>query len=126
MRESAADLFDEGLGYKAAASRLGVGREVAREWAYAYRALGREGVLHDDCRRRKYSAEVKLSAVRDRLDGVSVAEVMKRYGVANRRQVREWCLLYQKLGSAAFAQRGLSSVLSATSENESNRDERTA
>lgn len=97
-----ADLLDEGLGYKAIASRLGISREAVREWAYAYRALGREGLCAVGSRRR-YRAETKLAAARDRLEGgLSVVAVMAKYGVANRRQVKEWCSQYLAKGPAAF------------------------
>lgn len=102
VREQAGDLFDQGLGYKAVATQLGLSREVTREWSYAYRALGREG-LRTKGRRREYAPTTKLAAARDRVEGgLSMVEVMQRYGVGNRRQVKEWCSLYEKDGAAAF------------------------
>ena len=102
VREQAARLFEQGLGYKAVSSRLGLNREIAREWSYAYRALGTEGLLSVG-KRTTYPPEVKLAAARDRVDGdVPVVEVMARYGVHNRRQIKEWSGRYAEDGAAAF------------------------
>lgn len=104
VREKAADLFELGLGYKAVSEKLGVKRSAVREWAYAYRALGREG-LRTKGRRREYSPDVKLAAARARVDeGLTAASVMERYGVGNRRQIKEWSALYREKGDKAFGQ----------------------
>lgn len=102
VRDRAADLFEQGYGYKAVATQLGVSREAVREWSYAWRALGREG-LHTQGRRREYAPEVKLECARARVDGgAGMVEVMERFGVGNRRQVKEWCNLYSERGAKAF------------------------
>ena len=101
-RKRAAELFEKGLGYKAVATELGISREAVREWACIWRALGTEGLCAMG-ERRTYKPETKLAVARDRLEnGLSVVEVMKRHGVANRRQVKEWCNQYAKRGAAAF------------------------
>ena len=101
-RNEAADLFEQGYGYKYVASRLGISREAVREWSYAYRALGREG-LNTKGKQRFYTPETKLAVAKERTEGgASMVEVMKRYGVGNRRQVKEWCNLYEKQGTSAF------------------------
>lgn len=102
VRERAADLFEQGLGYKAVATELKLSREVTREWSYAWRAMGREG-LRTMGRRRSYSPEVKLAAARARVEqGAGVVETMARYQIVNRRQLNTWCHLYEKEGAAAF------------------------
>ncbi len=102
VRERAADLFGQGLGYKAVATKLGMSREAIREWSYAWRAMGREGLL-DMGHRRSYAPEVKLAAARARVDGgESVVDTMARFRIANRRQVNSWCRLYEEKGAAAF------------------------
>lgn len=102
IRERAADLFEKGLGYKAVATELGLSREATREWSYAWRALGREGLLTMG-HRRNYSPETKLAVARARVDeGVGVVEAMSRFQIVNRRQVNSWCRQYEKKGAAAF------------------------
>lgn len=100
VKKRAADLFDQGLGYKAVASKLGVSRDAVREWACVYRALGRDGLVNRT--RRTYSPEVKLAAARDRASGMAVVDVMAKYGVANRRQVKDWTARYIEEGPSAF------------------------
>ena len=96
VRERAADLFELGLGYKAVATKLGMSREAIREWSYAWRAMGREGLLAMG-RRRSYAPEVKLAAARARIEGgESVVDTMARFKIANRRQVSSWCRLYER------------------------------
>lgn len=77
-------------------------REAIREWSYAWRAMGREGLLAMG-HRRSYAPEVKLAAARARVDGgESVVGTMARFGIANRRQVNSWYRLYEEKGAAAF------------------------
>ena len=116
VRERAADLFEQGLGYKAVATELGLSREVTREWSYAWRAMGRDGLRTMGCR-RSYSPEVKLAAARARIEeGAGMVETMERFQVVNRRQVATWCHLYEKEGAAAF---GLADGASAADRSES-------
>ena len=102
MKKRAADLFDQGVGFKAAATRLGIAQDTVREWACVYKALGREGLCARGVR-RSYAPEVKLAAARARVDeGLLVVDVMARFGVANRRQIKDWSALYEQGGPAAF------------------------
>lgn len=102
MKKRAADLFDQGVGFKAAATRLGIAQDTVREWACVYKALGREGLCARGVR-RSYAPEVKLAAARARVDeGLPVVDVMTRFGVANRRQIKDWSALYEQDGPAAF------------------------
>ena len=102
LRYKAAKLFEQGLGYKAVSSYLGISRETVRDWSYTWRALGSKGLCTSKNSRPVYSSELKLAVVHDRLNGDSVVEVMKRYRIPNRQRVKEWCALYQKGGSDVF------------------------
>lgn len=102
IRKKAAELFEQGYGYKAVSSQLGVNRETIRDWSYTWRALGSDALCKSSNIKESYSPETKLAVVKDRADGVSVVEVMHRYGVPNRTRIKEWCALYRKKGEAAF------------------------
>ena len=95
-------LFERGYGYKATASELNLNTETVREWLYTWKALGSDLYKHPEKRPHSYSAEVKLAAVKDRQKGVPTVEVMKRYQVANRHRIKEWCNLYTHYGETAF------------------------
>ena len=63
-RRRAAALFDEGLGYKAAASLLGIPRETVRKWLDIYRSVGIEVLAMMGKKHTAYPFETKLGAVR--------------------------------------------------------------
>lgn len=77
LTAEAGRLFDEGFGHKAVASRLCVPEGTARNWEYAYRALGKEALLNG--RKLSYSQDLKLEAVRLSIEeGMSKPQVMER------------------------------------------------
>ncbi len=101
-RENAAELFEQGMGYKAVATHLGISPETARDWSYTWRALGREG-LTGRRGRHEYPPHIKLACARARIEeGASMVETMERFGVFNRGQIKRWCNMYEKKGEAAF------------------------
>ena len=55
-------LLEAGFGKEAVASIVGVSRNTAQKWVYAYRALGKEALLSG--KNRTYSQSEKLEAVR--------------------------------------------------------------
>lgn len=102
LRLKALDLFERGFSYKAVAHQLQLSPETVREWVYLWRALGSDLYKHSEKRPRRYSPEVKLAAVKDRLSGVPMIDVMRRYQIANRNRIKEWCVQYAKQGPSAF------------------------
>lgn len=96
MRKDAALLFELGRGYKAAATELGINQQTARDWFYAWRAVGTEYFCRSDSGRAKYSEDTKSAAVRDRLSGMLTVEVMERYGIPNRTIVKRWLREYRE------------------------------
>lgn len=104
-RERAAELFEQGYGYKAVSSQLGVNQETVRDWSYTWRALGKEQLCKCTGKREYYPPEIKLAVALDRAQGVAVIDVMQRYKIPNRTRIKEWCSLYRKEGEAAFLPR---------------------
>lgn len=94
-RAKAAELFNQGYGYKAVSSELGINRETVREWACTWRALGEEGLLKSPHSHKHYDKETKQAAINDRLNGVSVIAVMERYGINNRNCIKRWMQEYR-------------------------------
>lgn len=92
-RIRAIDLFELGHGYKTVATLLGIGKTVAQNWLYTYRALGKEALLM--AAHKTYSYETKFAAARDVVDfGLSKSEAMEKYGIASLSPLRNWCLAY--------------------------------
>lgn len=108
LRRQAALLFEQGYGYKAVSTQLGINRETARNWACSWRAIGTE----DFCKlggyapRKHHTEEVKLAAVRDHLAGDSIVTVMERYNVRDRRSVTRWCRKYRDRVEDEMAREG--------------------
>ena len=76
-RRRAAALFEEGMGYKAVASLLGIPRETVRKWLDVYRSVGIEVLAMMGKKHTAYSFETKLAAVRAVVDeGMTRPEAM--------------------------------------------------
>lgn len=102
LMAEAIELLDAGWGDRAIASHLDLHRSTARKWAYAYRALGKEGL--SDMRARNYSQEEKLEAVRLFLDeGLSKPQVMERVGIKSVTALERWIRDYRAGGADALA-----------------------
>ena len=77
VRRQAVKVLATGAGHRALASKLGIPDATARQWARSYAAGGKVAVMNAGATHRVYPFELKLSAVKDRLEnGMSVREVM--------------------------------------------------
>lgn len=84
MRLMAAEMFAEGLGYHAAATKLALPPATVRKWHCTYVSLGIEGLLVMGKRSRSYCWELKVAAAKAVVDGREPkADVMARYGIAS-------------------------------------------
>ena len=80
-----------------AARRGGIARDTISQWARNYEADGMTAFM--TCRNRVYSPELKRQAVEDYLSGMgSQAELSKKYGLRDRRQLRNWLKVYNAHG----------------------------
>lgn len=103
LRVRAAELFEIGHGYKAVSTKLGVNRETMRDWYISWRALGTEVFTAEHNNKQPmYPPELKLAAVRDRLKGMDVVDVMAKYQIPNRHCIKEWVRIYKSKGEKAF------------------------
>lgn len=101
-KPEATRLLEAGHGERAIASILGVSRNTALKWVYAYRALGKEALLSG--KNRTYSQSEKLEAVRLFLDdGVPKSEVMRRMGIKSLTALERWIRSYREGGAEALA-----------------------
>lgn len=96
------EMLDAGAGWKAIASRFGVGRSTARQWVYAYRIFGKEALLNG--KKRSYSQSEKLEAVRLYLDdGLSKFQIMERLGIKSLSALERWIREFRAGGEDALA-----------------------
>ena len=85
-------------GIRRAAAEAGVDRETLRGWVMQYEAEGVAAFLPGR-RNHTYSREIKLQAVQEYLSGKgSQAELSKKYGLRDRKQLRNWLKVYNAHG----------------------------
>lgn len=77
----------------AEAKRLGVSKQAFQDWVRIYETYGESGFLRTE--NRRYSKELKLSAVQAYLSGEgSHAAICKKYGISSRTQLQNWIKMY--------------------------------
>ena len=103
VRRQAVRILAGGAGHHALASKLGIPEATARQWARSYAVGGTAAVMNAGSKHRVYPFELKLSAVKDRLEnGMTVREVMVKHGIPSESSVKTWCRLYRTEGAAAL------------------------
>ena len=81
-----------------AAAEGGVDRKTLQRWIMQYELEGAAAFLPNR-RNHAYSPELKLQAVQEYLSGKgSQAELSKKYGLRDRRQLRNWLKVYNAHG----------------------------
>ena len=102
-RRRAAALFEEGMGYKAVASLLGIPRETVRKWLDVCRSAGIEVLAMMGKKHTTYSYETKLAAVKAVVDGgMTKPEAMARFGIASPSSFKKWLKAYREGGPEAL------------------------
>lgn len=103
VRRRAAKILATGVGHRALATALQIPEATARQWARAYAVGGSAAVMNGGSTHRVYPYELKLSVVKDRMEnGLSVREVMIKYGVPSESSVKTWCRQYRDRGAEAL------------------------
>lgn len=103
IRHRAAKILATGVGHRALATQLGIPEATARQWSRAYAVGGQSAVMNAGAKHRIYPFELKLSAVKDRLEkGLSVRDVMIKHGVPSEPSVKTWCRQFREGGEAAL------------------------
>ncbi len=106
VRKRAVKILASGAGHRLLATTLGIPEATARQWARAYAVGGQAAVLNAGAKHRVYPYELKLSVVKDRLEGgLSVRDVMIKHGVPSESSVKTWCRQYREQGPEALIDR---------------------
>ena len=102
FRREALELIKAGAGGNTLARRLAIPVYTARNWIRLYRSNGEEAVMGGNGSRR-YDWETKVAAARDHVeDGLTVADVMAKYGIASIAPLNRWCRDYRTGGEEAL------------------------
>lgn len=102
VRSTAADMFERGFGYKAAARELGIPPETVKKWQDTFRSVGREALLNIG-RKKSYDRETKVAAASSVVDSRRTKpEVMREFGIASKLPLESWCRKYREGGAEAL------------------------
>ncbi|MDR1131712.1 MAG: helix-turn-helix domain-containing protein [Oscillospiraceae bacterium] len=86
------------LGYTEAKDIAGIDDKTWRNWISRYKIEGPTGLQPGE-RNRVYTAELKVRAAKDYLDGVgSLRDICEKYRVNGDRQLRAWIKVYNRHG----------------------------
>lgn len=100
LRKRAAELFDQGVGYWAAATILSLSRSTVRKWRREYDSLGREALLAMGAKHRTYDWDTKCAAAEAVTSGaMTKPEAMVAYGVASITSLDKWVKAYRDGGA---------------------------
>ena len=98
QRGAAVALFEQGWGYKAAGSHLGLGQFAVRKLYRRWSVRGR-GALVGKPTKSRYSFELKLDVVRKFLDeGATADELARVYELSSGQLVQSWVRAYRRHG----------------------------
>ncbi|MDQ0899435.1 transposase [Paenibacillus sp. V4I7] len=82
------------IGFLAAAKKYEINKTTLMKWQRRYKLYGYEG-LESRAHNRSYSAELKLGAVKDYLEGgLSQYQIIDKYMIANTKQLYDWIKKY--------------------------------
>ena len=95
LRRRALECFKSGRSFHSTSSLLGLNRETVRQWLYSYRLRGEEGFMSEVKKRKTYSYETKIAAVKDYYEqGLSKFEVLAKYQITNIAVLKAWLRLF--------------------------------
>lgn len=100
-REQLVDLFEQGLGYVAAANRLGVAYDPARALARRFKLHGRLCLVEKPTK-QQYPFEVKKEVVDRFLAGESRMDLAREFGLSSDQLVKSWVRTWRAGGDAAL------------------------
>lgn len=106
VQRKAVRLLEKGAGSKMLATELGIPHDTARQWVRMYGAGGGNAVMNADARHRVYSFELRAAAAQDHVDnGMTLREVMAKYGIVCEHSIKTWCRKYRAGGVEALVKK---------------------
>lgn len=103
QREWAVDLFEQGFGSQAAASRLGVKRDQVRRLENRFRLHGRL-CLVSKTTKKQYSFDTKMEILRRHKAGKLKSDLAKEFGLSSPNLINHWVWQVNKGGIDALRQ----------------------
>lgn len=92
--QAIAEYFDEHLSQRLIAKKHGISVASFQTWLRKYSMTGAEG-LQNSAKYKKYSAELKQTAVLDYLSGTASQEgICEKYRISSKTQLQRWIVWY--------------------------------
>lgn len=101
QREQLVELFEQGMGYRAAATALGVSAYAARMLCRRFKLHGRL-CLVDKPTKQQYSFEIKKEVVQRHLAGETAMDLAREFGLSSEKMVSGWSWKWRKGGDEAL------------------------
>lgn len=101
QREQLVDLFEQGLGYAAAAHRLGVGLYSVKRFERRFKLHGRLCLVEKPTKQH-FSFEVKKEVVDRFIAGQSKMELAREFGLSSDQLVANWVRAWRAGGDEAL------------------------
>ena len=101
QREQLVELFESGLGYRVASSRLGISSTSARDFSLRWRLHGRLALVESKTK-RNFTFEVKKEVVERFLAGESKMVLAVEFGLNSEKSVAQWVRAWHDGGDEAL------------------------
>ena len=101
QRERLVELFEQGMGYRAAANALCVSKDAARMLYRRFTLHGRLCLVEKPTK-QQYSFETKKEVVQRHLAGETAMDLAREFGLSSEQLVRGWSWKWRKGGDEAL------------------------
>ena len=101
QREQLVELFEQGMGYTAAANALGVSKYAARMLCRRFKLHGRLCLVEKPTK-QQYSFEIKKEVAERYLAGETAMDLAREFGLSSEQLVRGWSWKWRQGGDEAL------------------------
>ncbi|WP_370658797.1 IS3 family transposase [Corynebacterium sp. ACRPJ] len=101
QREQLVELFEQGIGYRAAATALGVSKYAARMLYRRFKLHGRLCLVEKPTK-QQYSFEIKKEVVQRHLSGETAMNLAREFGLSSEKLVSGWSRKWRNGGDEAL------------------------
>ena len=101
QREQLVELFEQGMGYGAAANALGVSKDAVRRLRRRFQLHGKLCLVEKPTK-QQYSFEIKKEVVQRHLAGETVMDLAREFGLSSEQLVSGWSWKWRQGGDEAL------------------------
>ena len=101
QREQLVGLFEQGMGYHAAANALGVSKYAVRKFCRRFKLHGRLCLVEKPTN-QQYSFEIKKEVAERHRAGETAMDLAREFGLSSEQLVRAWSWKWRKGGDEAL------------------------